>query len=51
MGREVANVHVPLGDIRTDLVERNINAAWLCKAADAMADKIAEDWSTVYHPA
>ena len=50
MGREVANVHVPLGDIWTDLIERNTNAAWLCKAADAMADKSAEDWSTVYNP-
>jgi hypothetical protein len=50
MGREVANVHVPLGDIWTDLVERNTNAAWLCKAAGAMADKSAEDWSTVYNP-
>ena len=43
MGREVANVHVPLGDIRTDLVARNTNAAWLCQAADARADKSAED--------
>jgi hypothetical protein len=51
MGREVANVHVPLGDVQTDLSNRNNkNPGWLCKAAAAMADRIAEDWSFVYGP-
>ena len=50
MGREVANVHVPLGDVQTDLVKRNNNPAWLGQAANAMADKIVEEWSIVYKP-
>jgi len=50
MGREVANVHVVLGNVCKDLVERNKDTAWLGKAAGAMADKIVEDWSTVYNP-
>ena len=50
MGREVANVHVPLGDVQTDLSKRNNNPVWLCKAAAAMADRIAEDWPFVYGP-
>jgi len=43
MGHEVADAHVPLGDLRTDVVERSTNAAWLCKAAGAIADKIADN--------
>jgi hypothetical protein len=50
MGREIANVHVLLGDVRADLVTRNENLAWLCQAANMMVDKIVEDWSTVYKP-
>ncbi|MBI1879962.1 MAG: DUF2252 family protein [Chloroflexi bacterium] len=50
MGHETANVHVALGNVWKDLEERNKNAAWLYQAANAMADKIVEDWSTVYDP-
>lgn len=51
MAREVANVHVPLGDVRADLLKRNENhPKWLFKAAVQMAKRTAEDWAEVYDP-
>ncbi len=44
MGRETANVHVALGDVRDDLKRRkHKDEDWLYKAAGAMADRLAED--------
>ena len=44
MGREVANVHIPLGDVRKDLQEKNQNKDWLKEVADKMANKVLDDW-------
>lgn len=44
MGREVANVHIPLGNVRKDLEKRNQDKDWLKKVANNMADKLLKDW-------
>lgn len=45
MGREVANVHLPLGNVWEDLQERDRKSPnWLYQYAQGMAAKVMEDW-------
>jgi hypothetical protein len=44
MGREVANVHLPIGDVWADLQKRNQDKTWLKAAAEKMADELLKDW-------